>query len=94
MLGGRDGIDGMIIVSEEGERRKLGDDVLLLLEKLLSVAQTLNSVEEMEYLRQIIARGSSASRQRRVFHEKQNLQAVVDLLIQEFKTDTPMWANS
>lgn len=85
----RDGLDGMIIVNEDGRRRKISDDVLNLIEHLTPVAKRLNSYEELLYLKEIIRNGPSARRQRAVFQEKQSLPAVVDSLVKEFETDTP-----
>ncbi len=86
----RDGLEAMVIINDDGERRRLGDDVLNLLDKIAPVARSLNNAQELEYLKQIIKNGSSASRQRRVYQEKQNLQDVVDSLVNEFNTDVPM----
>jgi len=86
----RDGLEGMIIVNEEGKRRKISDDVLNLMEHLAPVAKRLNSYEELAYLEQIIRNGSSAKRQRAVFRDAQSLEAVVDALVKEFETDSPV----
>ena len=86
----RDGLDGMIIVNEEGKRRKISDDILNLMEHLTPVAKRLNSTEELLSLEQIIRNGSSAKRQRAVFQREQSLDAVVDALMKEFQTDSPV----
>ena len=86
----RDGLEGMIIVNEEGKRRKIADDILNLLEHLAPVAKRLNSYEELLSLEQIIRNGSSARRQRAVFGREQSLNAVVDCLVKEFAADSPL----
>ncbi len=86
----RDGLDGMIIINEDGKRRKISEDTLNLIEHLTPVAQRLNSYEELLYLKEMIQNGSSAGRQRAVFHEMQSMPAVVDALVKEFETDRPV----
>ena len=46
-LAARDGLDGLIIVSEDGKRRKISEDILILMEHLKPVAKKLNSYEEL-----------------------------------------------
>ena len=79
----------MIIVSEDGKRRKLSEDTLNLIEHLKPVAKKLNSYNELLSVQEIIRRGCSAKRQRSVFRENQSLPAVVDSLVKEFETGAP-----
>lgn len=76
----RDGLDGMIIVNEDGKRRKISDDVLNLIEHLTPVAKRLISYEELLYLKEMIRNGNSAKRQSAVFREKRHMAVVVDAL--------------
>lgn len=85
----RDGLDGMIIVNEEGKRRKISDDILNLMEHLAPIARRLNCHEELSFLAEIIRRGSSAKRQRALFRQTQSLEAVVGALVNEFATGMP-----
>lgn len=89
----RDGLEGMIIINEEGKRRKISDDILNLMEHLTPVAKRLNCQEELLYVKEIIRNGTSAKRQRAVFQKKLSLQAVVDALVKEFETDAPLQGN-
>lgn len=89
----RDGLDGMIIINEDGKRRKISEDTLNLIEHLTPVAKRLNSYEELLYLKEMIQNGSSAKRQRAVFKESESLQRVVDALIEEFEADRPILAR-
>lgn len=86
----RDGIDAMIIVNEDGDRRSIADDLIRLVDELAPISRRLGSYEELMYLKEIIRHGTSSSRQRAVFHQTQSLQGVVDSLIREFKTDAPV----
>ena len=88
----RDGLKGMIIVNDEGDRRSISDDVLKLIDDVAPVSQQLNCYEELLHLKDIVQNGTSAERQRAVFAEKQNLQDVVDLLVKEFATDVPIYS--
>jgi carboxylate-amine ligase len=85
----RDGLDGMIIVNEEGKRRKISDDILNLMEHLAPIAKRLNCYEELSFLAEIIRQGSSAKRQRALFRQTQSLEAVVGALVNEFATGMP-----
>jgi carboxylate-amine ligase len=87
----RDGLEGMIIVNEEGKRRKISDDILNLMEHLAPVAKRLNSTEELLSIEKIIRNGPSAKRQRAVFEREQSLEAVVDALAKEFDIDSPVY---
>lgn len=86
-IAARDGLEGMIILDEHGQRRSIADDVHMLIERLLPVARRLNSEEELLYLREIIRRGTSATRQRVVYCQTSSFPAVVTALIKELETD-------
>lgn len=88
-IAARDGLDGMIIVSEEGKRRKISDDILNLMEHLMPVAKRLNSYEELRRVEQIIQNGPSARRQRAAFRKTQSMLSIVDSIVKEFETDNP-----
>lgn len=85
----RDGVDAQIIISEDGKRRRLAEDILNLLEHLAPVAKKLNGTEELMRIEEMIGRPNSAHRQRAVYRRKQNLAAVVDSVVEEFETDLP-----
>lgn len=89
-IAARDGLDGMIIREETGQRVKIADELLLLVDRLRPVAQKLNSDEELLHIKQMIRNGSSAKRQRARFAATQSLPAVVKGLINELENDQPM----
>lgn len=62
----------MIIINEDGKRRRIAEDILNLLEHLKPVAKRLNSYEELLGIEDIIQRGCSAKRQRAVFGERKS----------------------
>lgn len=85
----RDGLDALIIVSEDGKRRRLSEDISNLLENLAPIAKRLNGLEELTRIKEMIGRPNSAERQRAVYRQKHSLAAVVDSVIEEFETDQP-----
>lgn len=83
----RDGLDGLIIINEDGKRRRISEDILNPMEHLAPVAKRLNSYEELARLEGMIRNGSSAKRQRTVFQETGSMTAVVDALVKELEGD-------
>lgn len=83
----RDGLDAQLIISEDGKKRRLSEDVSILLDNLLPVAKRLDSVNELMLIKEMIDRGNSAQRQRAIYRRRQDLNAVVDFVIEEFETD-------
>jgi len=79
----RYGLDGKLIdfgkQQEVPERELLGE----MLDFVSDVAEELDSVEEIGYIRRILEEGNGADRQLRVFAETQDLNKVVDYMIQE-----------
>jgi carboxylate-amine ligase len=85
----RDGLAGRILVSEEGEKRGIGEDVLRLIDRLMPIARQLDSESELAHVATIVRHGTSAARQRAVHRETGRFGAVVDSLITELVTDQP-----
>jgi carboxylate-amine ligase len=79
----RDGIDGKLIdfgIEQEVPLRFLMNELLELLE---DVMDELGTRQEIEYIHTILNEGSSADRQRRVYHETGDLKSVVHMLADE-----------
>jgi carboxylate-amine ligase len=85
----RYGLDAQIIRDEDGNllslRRSIGD----LVEKLEPTAERLGCLDELHNVNEIMARGTSASRQREVYQRTGDLSAVVDSLVEEMRTGVP-----
>ena len=79
----RYGIDGKLI--DFGIRAEVPtrDLIIEILEWVDDVVDELGVREEVAYARTILARGTSADRQKEVFEETGNLEAVVDHLMEE-----------
>ncbi|MGH2747597.1 MAG: glutamate--cysteine ligase [Actinomycetota bacterium] len=85
----RYGLDAEIIRDEEGNlvslRRSIGD----LVERLEPTAERLGCLEDLLRVNSILERGTSATRQREVFHSEHDLSKVVDSLADELASGSP-----
>ena len=85
----RYGLDAQIIRDEDGNlmslRRSIGD----LVERLEPTAERLGCIDELRYVNDIMARGTSATRQREVYERTGDLSAVVDSLVEEMRSGVP-----
>ena len=81
--------DARIIVDENGGQRLLAEDIERLMAELIPVAKNLRCEKEIMGVRDIVRRGQSYIRQRRVFKRTGSLKDVVDSLITELREDTP-----
>ena len=79
----RDGLEG-IITDSSGQRQKISESILQLVEQLSPTALDLNCSEDLHYINHIIAHGNGAQRQRNLFKETQSLRDVVNNSINSF----------
>jgi carboxylate-amine ligase len=79
----RYGLEGDLIDFDRRESIPAREAVNNLLEFIDDVVDDLGSRNEVEYAHTIMREGTSADRQLRRYHEKGDLKAVVDLLIEE-----------
>jgi len=79
----RYGIEGKLI--DFGKQIEVPESVLIeeYLEFVDDVLDELDSRQEVEYIREIMKRGTGADRQLRVFRETGDMKAVVDYIIEE-----------
>ena len=82
----RYGINGKLI--DFGKQKEVPERELIeeYLEFVDDVVDELDSREEVEYIREIMKMGTGADRQLRVFHETNDMKAVVDYIIEETET--------
>jgi carboxylate-amine ligase len=85
----RHGLDAEIIVDEQGGRVSLRRAVEGLVAQLAPVAADLGCDEELAFTTEILRRGASYERQRRVVRSGGSLVDVVDSLVEELETDSP-----
>ncbi|MBF0277883.1 MAG: carboxylate-amine ligase [SAR324 cluster bacterium] len=79
----KDGLDGKLIDFGKEEEIPLRFLIEELLELVDDVVDELGSRQEIEQIRSILTRGTSADRQLRTFEETGSLEAVVDMLADE-----------
>ena len=85
----RHGLDASLIVDDRGDTRPMRELVAELLDELHPIAQRLDCADELKDVHQILDRGASYERQRRVLAAEGTLEAVVDSLVHELATDEP-----
>ena len=61
-----------------------------LVEELGPIASRLHCADELQFALEILRTGPSYLRQRTMANETGNLQGVVDALVMELETDTPI----
>jgi len=88
------GIDGMLIDFGKRIEVPMRDLAIELLEFVDDVVDDLGSRREVEYVRTILADGTSADRQLQVFRETGNLQAVVQMLVDETRESVEQSAKT
>src|SRR5262249_62326639 len=77
------GIDGKLIDFGKEKEVPVRDLILELLEFIDDVVDELGSRKEVEYVHTVLAEGTSADRQLRVYEETKDFNAVVDNLLLE-----------
>lgn len=82
----RYGLDAIVVVDERSTERLVTDDLADLLDRLVPTARRLGCVAELASVEDLVARGASYQRQRRVAaaHDG-DLVAVVDSVVRELR---------
>jgi carboxylate-amine ligase len=80
----RDGLEG-IIITDRGQKEKISESILQLLDRLAPTARSLNCIEELQYIHHMVSIGNGAQRQRNIFKQTQSLREIVNASIQEFE---------
>ncbi len=81
----RDGLEAAIITDLKGTRQKISDGILELIPLLSPLAQRLNCLEELEYIKTMIDRGNGATRQRDIYQKSRSLKEVVKYSVSELQ---------
>ncbi len=79
----RDGLDAKLVDLEHDTERPAREAVLALLERCEPVARRLGCAAELESVESLLARGTGADAQLRVYEETQSLLAVAQWLAEE-----------
>jgi glutamate---cysteine ligase / carboxylate-amine ligase len=86
---GRHGIDADILVNEQGDLQPVAEAIRQLVEDLSPVARRLGCEDELVTLTEILQDGPSYVRQRAVIAGGGTTTDVVDLLVEELRSDRP-----
>lgn len=87
----RYGLDATLVVNLDGETKPIRQDILEWLEKLAPYEKKLGYEKYVTAIRDIVNKGNSTIRQRKVFEETNSLQDVVRLNVKEFINKKPIW---
>jgi glutamate---cysteine ligase / carboxylate-amine ligase len=85
----RFGLDASLVVDPSGRTRPIANLIEEAVEELMPVARRLDCADELGSIHDILATGTSATRQRRVHAATGSLVDVVALLRAELRTDRP-----
>lgn len=85
----RYGLDAELVINTDGKIKTLREDLQEWLSKLEPYVVQLNYKPYFEELTSLLQSGTSAERQRAVFHKTQSLQAVVQHNVKEFFSQAP-----
>jgi len=87
----RYGLHSSIIVTRTGRVLPLREDLEDWTIKLQPYIQSLNYEKHVEVIPQIISKGNSSERQRKIFTESNDLHEVVRFNVKEFEYGSPIW---
>ena len=86
----RYGMDAILILDEHGEEDYVAHTVARMLADLAPVAERLGCSEELAGVGVILDKGAGYQRQTTVAREQGNLEAVVDLMVEEMDAGRPL----
>lgn len=88
----RKGLDAELVVNLDGKTKPIIDDILEWLEKLAPYEKKLGYQQYVKTIRDIIEKGNSTSRQRKIFAQTNSLEEVVKFNVKEFLERKPIWS--
>ena len=86
----RYGMDAILILDEHGEEDYVAHTVARMLADLAPVAERLGCSEELAGVGVILDKGAGYQRQTTAAREQGNLEAVVDLMVEEMDAGRPL----
>lgn len=87
----RYGLDAQLITNLDGSTKHIRQEIEEWLVKLEPYIQQRGYAAYIDTLRNILVKGNSTARQRKVFAETQSLESVVAFNVSEFNQRTPLW---
>jgi carboxylate-amine ligase len=87
----RHGLKADLVVNLDGSTRAISTDILQWLDKLNSYEKKLGYSNYCKTLRNMVEKGNSTERQRKIHASSKSLEEVVKFNIDEFKNRSPIW---
>ena len=87
----RYGLEAEVLVDTEGHTAPLRREVLNWIEKLRPEAGRIGTERSFATLERMVEQGCSYERQRRVFRKAGSLKAVAEALVEEFRSNRPVY---
>jgi carboxylate-amine ligase len=81
------GLEAQMILDDHGTQMRNGERIAEMLAKLRPLGETLNCADELAGVESILEHGPSYLRQRKIHKQTGRLEAVVDALIEEWRTN-------
>lgn len=89
----RYGVEAEIILDDSGRTARLADEILHLLNTLEPHSRRLGVTEELASIPQMIMRGNSYARQRKIYEKEGTFLAVTESLVKEFQSRSPLYPD-
>ncbi|MGA8172157.1 MAG: hypothetical protein WB816_15170 [Methylocystis sp.] len=87
----RYGLQAQLVVNNQGETRPIADDIIIWLMRVQPQVERYGYRDYIKVLEEIISRGNSGQRQRRVWSATHDLEAVARFNCDEFAARRPLW---
>ena len=89
----RHGLNADIISHESMKLKRLSDNTLFWIDRLEPYSKSFGYEKYMDCLKNIVAKGNSSSRQRKVMNYFNDLKKVVEWNVKEFEMGEPQWSQ-
>ncbi len=87
----RYGLNADIVTNFDGDSRPISEDILQWLDKFAVYEKRLGYQKHVKTLKEIIEKGNSSNRQRKIYDKTSSLDDVVKFNIEEFEQRKPIW---
>jgi carboxylate-amine ligase len=87
----RHGLNADLIINSDGEMRPIAQDILMWLEKLEVYEKKLGYKKYVKTLCEIVEKGNSSTRQRKIHAQNNSLHDVAKFNVDEFLARKPIW---
>lgn len=88
----RYGLEADSVIDLEGKTKPITEDILQWFEKLAPYEKKFGYKKYIDSLREIIAKGNSSMRQRKIYAKNNSMQDVVRFNVEEFLARKPIWS--